>query len=72
MDKLDADKKISFRKQVRKKSLEGLKHDHEFLLRGEIFSRELIESWIEYKINKEIRPLGERPHPYEFALYCDV
>ena len=53
-------------------ALEGLKHDHEFLLRGEIFSRELIESWIEYKINKEIRPLGERPHPYEFALYYDV
>jgi glutamine synthetase len=53
-------------------ALEGLKHDHEFLLRGEIFSREFIESWITHKIKGELNPIRERPHPYEFVLYYDV
>ena len=53
-------------------ALEELKHDHEFLLRGEIFSRELIESWIKYKTNRELIPIQGMPHPYEFALYYDT
>ena len=53
-------------------ALEGLRHDHEFLLRGEIFSRELINSWIEHKIKRELNPIRAMPHPYEFALYYDV
>jgi glutamine synthetase len=53
-------------------ALEELRDDHEFLLRGEIFSRELIEAWIEYKIKKELIPIRGMPHPYEFALYYDA
>jgi glutamine synthetase len=53
-------------------ALDGLKNDHEFLLRGDIFSKEQIESWIEYKLKKELNPIRDRPHPYEFALYYDV
>ncbi len=52
--------------------LDNLKNDYDFLLQGEIFSRELIDSWIEYKVKKELNPIRERPHPYEFALYYDV
>jgi len=53
-------------------ALEGLKQDHDFLFRNEIFSRELIESWIEYKTKRELIPIRGMPHPYEFALYYDV
>ena len=53
-------------------ALEGLKHDHEFLLRGEIFPQELIETWIEYKIRRELDTIRGMPHPYEFALSYDA
>ncbi|MGD2126803.1 MAG: type I glutamate--ammonia ligase [Desulfobacteraceae bacterium] len=53
-------------------ALEGLKRNHEFLLRGEIFSQDLLHSWIEYKIKEELNPIRERPHPFEFALYYDA
>lgn len=53
-------------------ALEELKCDHDFLLRGDVFSRELVESWIEYKTIRELIPIQEHPHPYEFALYFDV
>jgi len=36
------------------------------------FLRELIESWIEYRINRELIPIRSMPHPYEFALYYDA
>ena len=53
-------------------ALEGLRYDYEFLLRGGVFSRELIESWIEYKIKIELNPIRGMCHPYEFALYYDA
>jgi glutamine synthetase len=53
-------------------ALEGLKHDYEFLLRGDIFSQELIKAWIEYKIKRELNPIRGMPHPYEFALYYNT
>jgi glutamine synthetase len=52
--------------------LDALKQDYEFLLQGNVFSKELIEAWIEYKINKELIPMQGYPHPYEFALYFDA
>ena len=48
------------------------KNDHEFLLRGEIFSEKLIESWIEYKVKRELNPISEMLPPYEFAVYYDT
>lgn len=53
-------------------ALESLRQDHKFLLEGGVFSEDLIETWIEYKIDNEINPMRLRPHPYEFALYFDA
>ncbi len=53
-------------------ALQALKDDHEFLLRGEVFSEELIEIWADYKTTKEVKPMQLRPHPYEFMLYYDA
>ncbi len=53
-------------------SLEALRADNEFLTRGNVFTPELIETWIEYKIENEIKPIAARPHPFEFELYYGV
>ena len=53
-------------------SLAALENDHEFLLRGDVFSEDVIETWTEYKTEKEIQPMALRPHPYEFLLYYDA
>lgn len=53
-------------------SLKALEADHEFLLKGDVFSTQLIERWISYKRDKEITPLRMRPHPLEFSLYFDI
>ena len=53
-------------------SLEALENDHEFLLRGDVFTEDVIETWIEYKMEKEVEPIQLRPHPYEFMLYYDA
>ena len=50
-------------------ALQALEADHEFLLEGNVFTPELIETWIAYKREAEILPLAQRPHPYEFELY---
>ncbi|HXV75576.1 MAG TPA: type I glutamate--ammonia ligase [Candidatus Polarisedimenticolaceae bacterium] len=52
-------------------ALEALAADHEFLLAGGVFTDDLIETWIEYKMENEVDPLRLRPHPYEFHLYYD-
>jgi glutamine synthetase len=52
--------------------LNALENDHEFLLKGGVFTKDLIETWIEYKRKKELEPVQLRPHPYEFALYFDI
>ena len=53
-------------------SLRALEKDHDFLLKGDVFGEELIETWIDYKIKNEVQAVGMRPHPYEFALYYDI
>ncbi|HBU41961.1 MAG TPA: type I glutamate--ammonia ligase, partial [Microbacterium sp.] len=53
-------------------SLDALRADHEFLLRGNVFTPELIETWIEYKFENEIQPINARPHPFEYELYFGV
>jgi glutamine synthetase len=53
-------------------SLRNLEKDHQFLLKGGVFSEDLIESWIGYKRSKEVDTLRLRPHPYEFFMYYDV
>jgi len=53
-------------------SLNALEKDHEFLLKGGVFTKELIERWITYKRENEVTPLRLRPHPLEFSMYYDV
>ena len=52
--------------------LQALENDHEFLLKGDVFTEDLIETWLAYKHKKELEPVQLRPHPYEFALYFDT
>lgn len=52
-------------------AFDALRSDHQFLLRGGVFTQDLIDTWIEYKIDYEINELKQRPHPYEFFLYYD-
>jgi glutamine synthetase len=52
--------------------LDALEADHEFLLRGDIFTKDLIETWIDYKRKNEVDAIRLRPHPWEFALYFDI
>ncbi len=53
-------------------AINALKEDHEFLLKGDVFTQDAIDMWIEYKIENEINPVKLRPHPYEFFLYYDI
>lgn len=53
-------------------ALQGLREDHEFLLRGDVFTPDVIDTWIWYKTHNEISALRERPHPFEFAMYYDT
>ena len=52
--------------------LDALEQDHEFLLEGNVFTKDLIETYIAYNREKEVDPVRLRPHPYEFHLYYDV
>ena len=52
--------------------LSALENDHDFLTAGDVFTPDLIETWIDYKTNDEILPIQLRPHPHEFELYYDI
>jgi glutamine synthetase len=52
-------------------ALEALEADHDFLLAGDVFSRDLLEAWIDWKRANEITEVRRRPHPHEFGLYFD-
>jgi glutamine synthetase len=52
-------------------ALEALEADHEFLLKGDVFTEDVIETWLYYKRTAELDELRLRPHPMEFALYYD-
>jgi glutamine synthetase len=53
-------------------ALRALADDHEFLLKGDVFTEDVIQTWINYKFEKEIQPMALQPHPFEFNLYYDV
>ncbi len=50
-------------------AIEALEQDHEYLTKGDVFTDDLIQTWISWKREEEIDPLRLRPHPYEFDLY---
>jgi glutamine synthetase len=53
-------------------ALDALEDDHEYLLKGSVFTEDVIETWIEYKRENEVDAINLRPHPYEFHLYYDI
>src|SRR6476659_7006133 len=53
-------------------ALNNLKNDHDFLLKGDVFTEDVVETWIEWKKANEIDALRLRPHPYEYVLYYDA
>jgi glutamine synthetase len=52
--------------------IDALEADHEFLLKGDVFTPDILEAYIAYKRQTELDPVRMRPHPYEFTLYYDV
>ncbi len=53
-------------------ALTALSEDNEYLLRGDVFTGDVIETWIDYKMKNEVEALDLRPHPWEFMLYFDI
>ncbi|WP_018156237.1 type I glutamate--ammonia ligase [Demetria terragena] len=52
--------------------LDALEADHAYLTEGDVFTSDLIETWIDYKRENEVDPIRLRPHPHEFELYYDI
>ena len=52
--------------------LQALERDHDYLLKGDVFTRDLLEMYIDFKRKRELEPVALRPHPYEFYLYSDI
>mgnify|MGYP006289224225 CR=1 FL=1 len=55
-----------------REALGALGEDHEFLLKGDVFTQDVIDTWIAYKMENEVQAIDLRPHPWEFALYYDI
>ncbi len=53
-------------------ALKELEKDHKFLLQGGVFTEDVIQTWIERKMENDVQPVRMRPVPYEFALYYDI
>ncbi|MBE0699644.1 MAG: type I glutamate--ammonia ligase, partial [Anaerolineaceae bacterium] len=50
----------------------ALENDYEFLLKGDVFTEDLLEAYIAYKRENEVDPMRMRPHPHEFTMYFDA
>jgi glutamine synthetase len=53
-------------------SLAALESDHQFLLKGDVFTEDVLQTWIDYKQVREVDQVALRPHPWEFYLYHDA
>ena len=53
-------------------ALRALEADHEFLTRGDVFTEDVLDTWVSYKQVNEVEALNLRPHPYEFLMYYDI
>ena len=53
-------------------ALSALGQDHDFLLKGDVFTKDAIEMWIDYKTKNEVNEINLRPHPHEFMMYYDI
>jgi glutamine synthetase len=64
--------KVSSMPRSLEDALDALEKDHAFLLKGEVFTEELLSAYIDYKRSGEVEAIRLRPHPFEFALYYDI
>ncbi|HEX05381.1 MAG TPA: glutamine synthetase, partial [Bacteroidetes bacterium] len=53
-------------------ALDALEQDQEFLYKGNVFTEDVIDTWIWYKRDREVAAVAQRPHPWEFELYYDI
>jgi glutamine synthetase len=53
-------------------AFDALERDNQFLLKGDVFTEELLRTYVDYKRSKEVDAIRLRPHPWEFALYYDI
>jgi len=53
-------------------ALDNLEKDHQFLLKGDVFTEDVLQTWIQYKRENEVDALRVRPHPHEFTMYFDA
>ena len=53
-------------------ALKALEDDHEFLLKGDVFTKDVVENWVRFKTENDVDPVRLRPHPYEFYLSFDA
>ena len=53
-------------------ALDALEDDHDYLLKGGVFTQDVVDTWLKYKRENEVDAINLRPHPYEFHLYYDI
>ena len=53
-------------------ALSALRAGHDFFLKGDVFTQDVIDTWIDYKMTNEVKALALRPHPWEYVLYFDM
>ena len=71
-DTFTSEKKMPTMPGSLEQSINALEKDHAFLLKGGVFTQDVIDTWIDWKRTKDIAPVTLRPHPYEFYLYFDA
>lgn len=68
----EEDKKVPTTPGSLDEALSNLEKDHQYLLKGDVFTEDVLSTWIHYKRTKEVDQVRLRPHPYEFMLYSDI
>jgi len=53
-------------------ALNELERDHDFLLKGDVFTQDVVDTWLDYKREREVKEMKMRPHPHEFTMYYDI
>ena len=68
----EEDKKVPTTPASLEEALDHLEQDHQFLLKGDVFTEDVVRTWIDYKRENEVDALRVRPHPHEFSMYYDI
>jgi len=68
----EEDKKVPTTPASLEEALDSLEKDHQYLLKGDVFTEDVLSTWIEYKRTNEADQVRLRPHPHEFMMYSDI